>query len=272
MNDNRNVNNDNNEYTQRIDYNDENEYTQGVQGYYTEALRNIKGNRHSTYNANVLSNVDNIRRQIVDRYGFESKEYRKFTEKIRKLQEIQETNLSLKNNNNKKKKIIFILCVVTALCIASAIMLFLNSDTYYVNQGQFNTIYKRSLTGTVECFKSVSVRNLEKKGSYLYYIDLADDKICRTSTKNGAEDKVISGYKASVFKIVDEYLYYINIDDGNKLYRVNTDGENESCVYDGGCLNISTNKGDVEFVVNDGSNLTKILDTDDLSIRDNVIN
>ena len=185
--------------------------------------------------------------------------------------DIREDNEVLQAENKKRANIIKILCGAAVAAIILGVVFLLNSTTYYINQGQFNRIYKRTLFGSVECFKEVSAENLEKSKNNLYYINASDRKIYRTSTKDGTDEETIGDGTASMFKIEGDYLYYINSGDSNKLYRTNLKNGTSECVYDKNCITMSEKKGDIEFIAAENPNKPMILDTKSLSVTEALI-
>lgn len=250
---------------------DENIYTMGAQSYYTEALGSIRNNRKIQFDDSNMQNIDEVAQKIAEKYGYESKEFKKFTEKLKTFEDVKENNEVLRKGNKTRTNIIKILCGVAALAVIAGIVLLLNSTTYYINQGQFNRIYKKTFIGASECFKQVSVENLIKKGSNLYYINQDDRKIYRSSVKNGVDEDVICEDSVKMFKIVDKYIIYINSGNSDKLYRIGIDGGGSECIYDGSCTNISVDKSNIEFITAEEPPKTMILNTDDLSVKEKII-
>lgn len=247
---------------------DENAYTMGAQSYYTDALGSIGSNRQTEADEGVLDNIDVVRQKIAEKYGAESKEFLKFNEKLRNLEEIKDNNQVLQAENKKRANIIKILCGAAAAAIVLGVVVMLNSTTYYINQGQYNRIYKRTLFGSTECFKEVAASNLEKDSSDLYYINTGDQKIYRVSTKNGADEETIGDGTALMFRIEGKYLYYINTSDGNKLYRTNLSDGTTECVYDKDCVSISSDDGDIRIITSEDQTKPMILDTKTLEVTE----
>ncbi|MCC8169801.1 MAG: DUF5050 domain-containing protein, partial [Oscillospiraceae bacterium] len=259
------------EKKQDTEVENENIYTMGAQAYYTEAMGSIKNNRQVDIDGESLQNIDEVSKKIAEKYGYESKEFRKFTEKLRILEDVKENNEILKKDNKKRALTIKILCGVACAAIIVGIVFLLNTDTYYINQGQFDRIYKKNLIGTTECFKEVPAENLIKKSKYLYYINQEDRKLYKSSIKNGTDEEVLSEDAVTVFRIKDDYIYYLNTGDDDKLYRMETDGTDVSCVYDKRCASISLEDGNIEIVPADNPSDLLILNTKDLSVKEALV-
>lgn len=260
-----------NEAITKQDNEDENIYTMGAQAYYTEALGSIRNNRHIQADESMLQNIDKVSKEIAEKYGYESKEFKKFVEKLKTLEDIKELTGMLEKQNKKRTNIIKILCGVASLAVVVGVVLLLNTTTYYVNQGQFSRIYKRNLIGATECFKQVPAENLIKDGKNLYYINKDDRKLYRTSTKDGVDESVMTDDSVKMFKISKGNIFYINSSDGNKLYKIDTDSGETVCTYDKNCMNISLDKSDIEIITAEDPSKPIILDTDDLSLKEKLI-
>ncbi|MGM9936416.1 MAG: DUF5050 domain-containing protein, partial [Candidatus Ornithomonoglobus sp.] len=197
---------------------------------------------------------------------------RKFIEKVQAYEKLQDSVTGLKKGNKKRQTIIKILIGVAAAAVIAGVVLTLNTNTFYINQGQYDRIYRRNLFGSVECFKSVSCDSLLKDGGRLYYIKSEDGKIYSTSAKNGADEVLITDDSAAEFKIVDGYIYYINNSDGQKLYRITTDGNNRGVISDEACISISVDKKNIEFINASNPEEPKLFDTKSGVTKDEYIN
>lgn len=251
---------------------DKNVYTMGAQQYYTEAMKNIRSNRHVQIDESILQDIEKTERRIAEKYGVDSKHYMKFIEKVRSLENLKDNVENLKKDNKRRAAIIKILVCVAAAAVIVGVIFALNTKTFYINQGEYDRIYRRNLFGSIECFKSVSCESLIKDGKRLYYIKSGDNKIYSTSAKNGADEVLVSDDTSSSFKIVDGYIYYINNSDGQKLYRIDTDGNNKELLSDEACISISLDKKNIEFVNASDPSAPKIYDTKNETIKDEFIN
>ena len=247
-------------------------YTMGAQEMYNAAMRSIRSNRHIHIDESVLQDIEKTERRIAEKYGVDSAHYRKFIEKVRSLENLKDDVERLKKDNAKRSVIIKILICVAAVAVVIGVIFALNTNTFYINQGQYHRIYRKNLFGTVECFKSVSCNGLLKDKNRLYYIKSEDNKIYSTSAKNGADEVLIADDAASAFKIVDEYIYYINLSDGQKLYRVDTDGNNREAISNEACISISVDKKNIVFINASDPSSPKLYDTESETIKDEYIN
>ncbi len=250
---------------------DQNIYTRGAQEIYTEAIKNIRNNRHIHVDESVLQDIERTERRIAEKYGVNSKHYLKFIEKVRSFENIKDNVETLKKDNKKRATIIKILVGVAIAAVIAGVILALNTNTFYINQGEYDYIYRRNLFGNVECFKSVPCDGLLKDGNRLYYIKTEDKKIYSTSAKDGKDEELIADDAAAAFKIVDGYIYYINNSDGQRLYRIDTDGKNRESISDEACLSISVDKKNIEFINASDLESPKLYDTKNETIKDEYI-
>lgn len=250
---------------------DKNNYTMGAQEYYTQAMKNIRSNRHVQVDEDVLQKIEQTESRIKEKYGVDSIHYRKFVEKLQIYENLKDNVEILKKGNKKRAVIITVLIGVSVMAICAGIFLAMNTDTYYINQGQYNRIYKRNIFGTVECFKNVSCNALIKEGDELFYIKKEDSKIYSTSVKNEEDESLICDDSAEAFKIVDDYIYYINNSDGKKLYRIDTFGNDKEMLSEEACLSISVDKKNIEFVNESDPSSPKTYDTKTGEVKDSLI-
>lgn len=246
-------------------------YTMGAQAYYTQAMANIRSNRHVKVDENLLNKIDEVGKRISDKYGFESNEFIKFAQKVKDYENLKDIVGGLQRDNNRRKNIIKGLIGVGAAAVIAVVILLFKTNTFYVNQGNYNYIYQKNLLDTVECFKTVSCNNLIKDGNRLYYIDLSNNQIFSTSARNGEDDVQVTEDTAKHFKIKGDYIYYINLSDSNKLYRINKDGTDNKCIYDEPCVSLTVEKKNIKFSLESNPAEYLLFDTKTEEIKNAII-
>lgn len=246
---------------------DRNNYTIGLQEVYNETMRSIRSNRHVTIDEEQLKNIEKTEQRVAEKYGTDSPQYRKFVEKVRTLQDVKDNVKRLKKGNKKRAVIIKVLIGVAAAAVIAAVVFILNSDTYFINDGQYNQIYKRNLFGKVEQFSDASCTALEKDGRDLYFIAASDGRIYRTPISDSSERVPITIDSASAMKIMDDSIYYINASDGQKLYKVDTEGNDRTAITQEAVVSISEEDGKLRFVTAAEPASPKLYDTDTGEIR-----
>ncbi|MBU3101574.1 MULTISPECIES: DUF5050 domain-containing protein [Clostridium] len=68
-------------------------------------------------------------------------------------------------------------------------------------------------------------------GDYVYFID-AQNLLNKASIIDGTVSPVGTNIKASYINVIDNWIYYINLDN-KKIYKINTDGSNNTCLFSG---------------------------------------
>lgn len=149
------------------------------------------------------------------------------------------------------------------VCIIIAIVIFVfNTTSYYINQGDYNYVYKKAMFSAPEKYLEESVLAMTKDKSDLYYIAKEDNKLYDISLKND-EKRNITEDKVSEFKIIGDYIYYINTSDKNCLYRLNKSSTETQKIYEKGCKNLSIESKNLLFIDSE-TGIKKILNTKDL--------
>ena len=117
--------------------------------------------------------------------------------------------------------------------------------------------------------------NLNSYEGMLYFISFDNRKIIRMCTKTGIRQTISSDQPHS-FSIVDGWIYYINMDDENKIYRIRPDGKDKEKLSDDSTdnplniadgwiyyiINFNETKGPVYRMRTDGSEREQLRDAD----------
>ncbi len=227
---------------------DQNIYTMGAQAYYTEAMSQLRSNRHVQVDESILQEIDKVSQKLSDKYGYESHEYRKFLQKLKDYENKADELRRLGRENKFRSVLMKILIGLVAVAVIVLVFFLFNTTSFFANQGQYNHIYKRNVMGTVEMFKEVPAKTVIKKGGRLYYINMNDNHIYSISAKDGGDEIRLGNDVVTNFVLIGDYICYINESDGGKLYEMTVDGTDRTKVYDGKCRSISNEGKTVEFI------------------------
>ncbi|MDD2376468.1 MAG: DUF5050 domain-containing protein [Clostridia bacterium] len=115
-------------------------------------------------------------------------------------------------------------------------------------------------------FESGSAAYINIAGDYIYYTNIEDNfNLYRIKKDGTSKNKILdnslnyntnTSYQSNgktFFDVIDDYVYYININDGNKLYKVKTDGTDNKIIIDKNISKIFINKGYIYIVINYGT-------------------
>ncbi len=92
------------------------------------------------------------------------------------------------------------------------------------------SLYRMGLSGGVASrVGDVEPAFLNCGEGWLYYSKAHSGEICRIRPDGSAQEQLSSDYCGGIF-IFDEWMYYINIDDGKSLYRMGLDGSGRTKV------------------------------------------
>lgn len=110
---------------------------------------------------------------------------------------------------------------------------------YYVNQSEDDHIYVMNLdNGDMTKINEIESTNLNKYNNYIYFSNYEDgNKIYRTMV--GGTSQKICDDKTYGLNISDEWIYYTNASDGNKLYKIKVDGTNKQKLSDDSAFGIN---------------------------------
>ena len=207
-----------------------------------------------------------ITRKLIEIYGGDSIQVRKWTEQLQKIERYREEQKKAIKKRKRQMIIMGVLSAVFVVIIVMIVMFMLNSTSYYVNQGDYNHIYRKTMLGSPKLYREESVSALVKDGQDLYYIRNSDSKICRLPIKSDEELEVTEN-RASEFKMIGKYIYYINTSDNNTLYQILKDGTKDNKVYDKACEDLNVSGSKLTFKDKE-SEETKTFDTKTLSVSE----
>lgn len=97
-----------------------------------------------------------------------------------------------------------------------------------------NLIYKISLDGqTKKALSTSPADNLNVVGEWVYFSNIADDyKLYRVSVKGGSKQIKISEQSMLFMVVSQDYIYYSNASDKGKLYKMKIDGTQNAKITD----------------------------------------
>lgn len=109
----------------------------------------------------------------------------------------------------KTGTILFVLCIISLISISS-----------------IRISAQSSINQSIELVERIYPRAYVINGEWIYYISLYDNRLYRMS-REGNTKELISDDNCSEYGLMVLYnsIYYINKDDGNSLYRINTNGK-----------------------------------------------
>lgn len=103
-----------------------------------------------------------------------------------------------------------------------------NIEYFYLNKSDRYKIYKINKDGEKSKFIDDSANYLSIKDDWLYYSNYTDeDKIYKVKT-NSTKKIMINKVKSSYLNLVGNYIFYSNGNDNDKLYRIRVDGKEEN--------------------------------------------
>lgn len=139
-----------------------------------------------------------------------------------------------------------------------------NEWMYYVNTADRNKLYKKSIGGVDDSpISDDRVGYINILGDWIYYINYSDgSKIYKVRT-NGAQKQKVSDDMASCLNILSGKIYYINHSDRSRIYVIDSQGNRQFCSDSANFLSAGTNN--FLYYVNtlDGNKLYKYLLTND---------
>ncbi|MCD7854149.1 MAG: DUF5050 domain-containing protein [Clostridiales bacterium] len=104
---------------------------------------------------------------------------------------------------------------------------------YYIDSSD-GYLYKTDFDGSFnEKLIDVTAGDFAAEGEYLYYTDNSEEKsfLYRMKT-DGSENRLISEDKCWNIAVCDGYVYYRNMSDKGRLYRISSEGEEKSLFID----------------------------------------
>ena len=243
--------------------------TMALQMVYTESLKDKKDSRKLETVQFVEIDKEQSNRmtqKLIDIYGIDSIQVKKWTEQLQKIEYYKELQQKAIKKHKRQTVAMGVLGGI-GVCIIIAIVIFVfNTTSYYINQGDYNYVYKKAMFSSPEKYLEESVLAMTKDKSDLYYIAKEDNKLYDISLKND-EKRNITEDKVSEFKIIGDYIYYINTSDKNCLYRLNKSSTETQKIYEKGCKNLSIESKNLLFIDSE-TGIKKILNTKDLSISE----
>lgn len=124
---------------------------------------------------------------------------------------------------------------------------------FYVNESDKNSIYKMKIDGSEKTkLNNVGSARINVVGEWIYYCRLKNEtseefgesyyypfgEIYKLKV-DGSEELKVSSVKASFLNVVDNWIYYSDINDGVALYKMKTDGSQVSKVVDDNCYYVN---------------------------------
>ena len=131
---------------------------------------------------------------------------------------------------------------------------------FYVNESEENRIYKIKLDGSERIkINDIGSTRINVIGEWVYYCKLENEndengenfyspfgEIYKVKV-DGTENSKISEVKASFLNVIDDWIYYSDVNDGVSLFRMKINGSEVSKIVDGNCYYINVSKDSIFF-------------------------
>lgn len=137
----------------------------------------------------------------------------------------------------------------------SVLFLFIRGEwLYFIKEIEPQSLYK------IKVDKSFSTKILEDSkrtdkmldlplynitADYIYYVD-SSNALCKVNF-DGSGATVIAQDNTGPFTVIKNWIYYINHSDGNKIYKVKTDGSRRAKFVDENAISINASDGYIYF-------------------------
>lgn len=107
-----------------------------------------------------------------------------------------------------------------------------NNEYYYVNT-EDSFIYSSDSSGNnIANLNQQTLQNIQVSNGWIYYSNLYDNNKLYKMQTDGSSNTKVSDSSSGDFKLSGEYLYYVSMSDNN-IYKINIDGtENSKLFYD----------------------------------------
>ncbi|AKA72290.1 cell wall-binding repeat-containing protein [Clostridium scatologenes] len=133
---------------------------------------------------------------------------------------------------------------------------------YYISyhgQNQKSSFYKMKNDGTERGQLTTDIPTcVNFQGDYIYYIKYDNTsvdnlKICKIK-KDGTGKQAIGNERGMYLSVKDDWLYYADLDDGSKIYKMRTDGSDKQLLCGDSALNYMNVVGDWIYYCNSDEN------------------
>lgn len=133
---------------------------------------------------------------------------------------------------------------------------------YYINyRGEYqkSSFYRMKNNGTEKGQLTTDMPTcVNFQGDYIYYIkydntSIDNLKICKIK-KDGTGKQVIGNERGMYLSVKDDWLYYADLDDGSKIYKMRTDGSDKQLLCRDSALNYMNVVGDWIYYCNSDEN------------------
>lgn len=89
---------------------------------------------------------------------------------------------------------------------------------------------------------------IDSDGKWIYYVNTGDGNKLYKKSVSGADDSPISDDKVGYINILGDWVYYINYNDGGKIYKVRTDGTQRQKVADDMASSLNILSGKIYYI------------------------
>lgn len=162
----------------------------------------------------------------------------------------------------KQQRLRWIVIALIGVLFLSALLVFLypKAATFYVDNADNDRIHVKYLFMPDRRKADIAASYLSVEGNWMYFSNPDEDHSLYKLSIWGGEPKLLCEDDCEYDILIDDYIYYTHYDDGEKLYRIKTDGTGKQCILEYACRDLRRNGKNVMFKLAETGEL-KELDT-----------
>lgn len=160
----------------------------------------------------------------------------------------------------QKMRTIIIISACVILLGALLVLLYPKTATFYIDASDDYRIHVKYMFLPDRRKADIAASYLNVEGNWLYFSNPDEDHNMYKLSIWGGKPKLLCEDDCEYDVLIDGYIYYTHYDDGEKLYRIKTDGTGRQCILDYRCRDLRRNGKNIMFKLVDTGEL-KELDT-----------